>query len=71
MKRPNDTFAFPPELGKRLRDLRLQAGLTQSELAQAIVRTDARWGHSLGVPASDSARYSPHLARIPLRRLVA
>jgi transcriptional regulator with XRE-family HTH domain len=39
MKRPDDTFSFPPELGKRLRDLRLRAGLTQPELAQAMGRT--------------------------------
>ena len=38
-RRPSDAFSFPPELGKRLRDLRLQAGLTQSELAQAMGRT--------------------------------
>jgi len=38
MRRPNDTFFFPPELGRRLRDLRLRAGLTQSELAQAMGR---------------------------------
>ena len=37
-RRPSDTFSFPPELGKRLRDLRFQAGLTQSELAQAMGR---------------------------------
>ena len=39
MKRPVDTFEFPPELGRRLRDLRLKAGLTQPELAQAMGRT--------------------------------
>lgn len=38
MRRPTDTFRFPPELGKRLRDLRLRAGLTQAELAQAMGR---------------------------------
>jgi transcriptional regulator with XRE-family HTH domain len=37
-RRPSDTFSFPPELGKRLKDLRLRAGLTQSELAQAMGR---------------------------------
>jgi transcriptional regulator with XRE-family HTH domain len=37
-RRPTDTFSFPPELGKRLRDLRLRAGLTQAELAQAMGR---------------------------------
>ena len=39
MKRPTDTFVFPPELGQRLRDLRLKAGLTQPGLAQAMGRT--------------------------------
>jgi transcriptional regulator with XRE-family HTH domain len=39
MKRPTDTFSFPPELGQRLRDLRLKAGLNQPELAQAMGRT--------------------------------
>jgi transcriptional regulator with XRE-family HTH domain len=39
MGRPTDTFRFPPELGRRLRDLRLRAGLTQPELAQAMGRT--------------------------------
>ena len=39
MKRPTDTFSFPPELGQRLRDLRLKAGLNQLELAQAMGRT--------------------------------
>jgi transcriptional regulator with XRE-family HTH domain len=38
-RRPPDTFYFPPELGRRLRDLRLRAGLTQPELAQAMGRT--------------------------------
>ena len=39
MRRPTDTFVFPPELGQRLRDLRLRAGLTQAGLAQAMGRT--------------------------------
>ena len=39
MRRPADTFLFPSELGQRLRDLRLKAGLTQPELAQAMGRT--------------------------------
>jgi len=39
MRRPTDTYTFPPELGQRLRDLRLKAGLTQPELAQAMGRT--------------------------------
>ncbi|HTW91023.1 MAG TPA: helix-turn-helix domain-containing protein [bacterium] len=41
MKRPQDTFQFPSELGRRLRDLRLRAGLTQPELAQVMGRTGA------------------------------
>jgi len=36
MKRTPDTFVFPAELGARLRDLRLRAGLTQLGLAQAM-----------------------------------
>ncbi len=39
MRRPADTFEFPTELGQRLRDLRLKAGLTQPELAQTMGRT--------------------------------
>jgi len=39
MRRPIDTFRVPPELGHRLRDLRLRAGLTQPELAQVMGRT--------------------------------
>ena len=39
MRRPTDTFQFPLELGRRLRDLRLRAGMTQPELAQAMGRT--------------------------------
>jgi len=38
MKRSPDTFRFTPELGARLRDLRLKAGLTQLELARAMGR---------------------------------
>jgi transcriptional regulator with XRE-family HTH domain len=38
MKRSPDTFTFSSELGKRLRDLRLKAGLTQTELARAMGR---------------------------------
>jgi len=36
MKRPADTFVFNPELGVRLRGLRLKAGLTQMELARSF-----------------------------------
>jgi hypothetical protein len=39
MRGPPGTFQFPPELGRRFRDLRLRAGLTQPELAQANGRT--------------------------------
>jgi len=38
MKRPADTFVLPPEMGQRLKDLRLRAGLNQQELAQAMGR---------------------------------
>ncbi len=38
MKRSPDTFVFTSELGSRLRDLRLKAGLTQVELARAMGR---------------------------------
>jgi len=38
MKRSPDTFVLTPELGSRLRDLRLKAGLTQLELARAMGR---------------------------------
>jgi transcriptional regulator with XRE-family HTH domain len=44
MKRSPDTFIFTSELGSRLRDLRLKAGLTQVELA----RTMGRAGKSAG-----------------------
>ncbi|OYD16570.1 hypothetical protein CH330_02535 [candidate division WOR-3 bacterium JGI_Cruoil_03_51_56] len=36
--RAGETFVFPPELGKRLRELRKQAGLTQQELAELMGR---------------------------------
>ena len=35
-KRAGDRFRFTPELGKRLRELRLKAGLTQQKLAVAM-----------------------------------
>ena len=38
MKRSQDTFVFTPAFGKRLRDIRLKAGLTQSVLP--ATRTD-------------------------------
>jgi len=37
-KRPESTFEFPPELGQRLRELRLKAGLTQERLASLMGR---------------------------------
>jgi transcriptional regulator with XRE-family HTH domain len=45
MKRSPDTFMFSPELGKRLRDLRLKAGLTQLELARAMGRAGKSAGN--------------------------
>ena len=35
-KRVGDRFRFRPELGRRLRELRLRAGLTQQMLAVAM-----------------------------------
>ena len=48
MKRPTDTFTFPPELGQRLRDSRLKAGLTQLELARAMHRAGRKAGNLVG-----------------------
>ncbi len=45
MKRPKDTFVFPPELGHRLRELRGRAGLTQEELANLMGRTGRKAGN--------------------------
>jgi transcriptional regulator with XRE-family HTH domain len=45
MKRSPDTFVLSPELGSRLRDLRLKAGLTQVELARAMGRAGKSAGN--------------------------
>jgi hypothetical protein len=47
MKRPTDTFSFQLELGKRLKDLRLRAGLTRAELVQAMGRAGSELVKSL------------------------
>jgi hypothetical protein len=41
MERSRDTLFFTPEFGKRPRDLRLKAGLTQLELQRAVGREGA------------------------------
>jgi len=48
MKRPADTFVFGPELGARLRNLRLKAGLSQMELARAMGRVGKKSGNRVG-----------------------
>jgi len=45
MKRSPDTFIFTAEFGERLRDLRLGAGLTQTELARAMGRAGKSAGN--------------------------
>ncbi len=40
-KRVGDRFKFKPELGKRLRELRLRAGLTQRKLASVMLSASA------------------------------
>jgi transcriptional regulator with XRE-family HTH domain len=45
MKRSPDTFVLTPELGSRLRDLRLKAGLNQVELARAMGRAGRSAGN--------------------------
>jgi transcriptional regulator with XRE-family HTH domain len=45
VKRSPDTFVLTPELGSRLRDLRLKAGLTQVELARAMGRAGKSAGN--------------------------
>ncbi len=48
MKQPEEAFVFPPELGKRLRELRRHAGLTQAELARLMGRTGRKAGNLVG-----------------------
>ena len=57
MKRTPDTFVFPAELGARLRDLRLRAGLTQLGLAQAMGRTGKKAGNLVGRLERGDERY--------------
>ena len=45
MKRSFDTFIFTPELGARLKDLRLKAGLNQLELARVMGRAGKNAGN--------------------------
>jgi transcriptional regulator with XRE-family HTH domain len=48
MKRTSDSMKFDVELGKRLRELRLEAGLTQDALAVVMGRFGKRGGTQLG-----------------------
>jgi transcriptional regulator with XRE-family HTH domain len=48
MKRPKDRYECDKELGKRLRDLRLEAGLTQQKLATAMGRQGKGSHHVAG-----------------------
>jgi transcriptional regulator with XRE-family HTH domain len=48
MKRTDDSMKFDVELGKRLRELRLRAGLTQDALAVAMGRDGKRAGNHVG-----------------------
>lgn len=57
MKRPNDTYVFNAELGQRLRDLRLKAGLTQLELARAMCRGGKNAGNLVGRLERGGERY--------------
>ena len=45
MKRSFDTFIFTPELGAKLKDLRLKAGLNQLELARVMGRAGKNAGN--------------------------
>jgi transcriptional regulator with XRE-family HTH domain len=57
MKRSPDTFTFSPELGQRLRDLRLKAGLTQLELARAMGRAGRSAGNLVSRLERGDERY--------------
>ena len=57
MKRTTDTFTFPAQLGARLRDLRLRAGLTQLALARAMGRTGKKAGNLVGRLERGDERY--------------
>jgi transcriptional regulator with XRE-family HTH domain len=57
VKRSPDTFTFTPELGSRLRDLRLKAGLTQLELARVMGRAGKKAGNLVGRLERGDERY--------------
>ena len=57
MKRSADTFFFTRELGARLRDLRLKAGLTQLELARAMGRSGKKAANLVGRLERGDERY--------------
>jgi transcriptional regulator with XRE-family HTH domain len=57
MKRSSDTFIFTAEIGTRLRDLRLKAGLTQLELARAMGRAGKKAGNLVGRIERGDERY--------------
>jgi transcriptional regulator with XRE-family HTH domain len=57
MKRPADTFVLTPELGERLRGLRLKAGLTQMELTRAMGRVGKKAGNLVGRIERGDGRY--------------
>jgi transcriptional regulator with XRE-family HTH domain len=57
MKRSSDTFIFTAELGQRLRDLRLRAGLTQLELARAMGRAGKKAGNLVSRLERGDERY--------------
>ena len=57
MKRSQDTFVFPRELGARLRHLRLKSGLTQMELARVMGRAGKKAGNLVGRLERGDERY--------------
>ena len=57
MKRSSDSFIFTAELGQRLRDLRLKAGLTQLELARVMGRAGKKAGNLVGRLERGEERY--------------
>jgi transcriptional regulator with XRE-family HTH domain len=57
MKRSSDTFHFTIELGQRLRDLRLKAGMTQLELARAMGRAGKKAGNLVSRLERGDERY--------------
>jgi transcriptional regulator with XRE-family HTH domain len=57
MKRSSDTFILTAELGQRLRDLRLRAGLTQLGLARAMGRAGKKAGNLVSRLERGDERY--------------